>query len=58
MICNGKLNLHDTVVLPYLGLIQFPSHSKDTSCLTKQSNCVLCGTCSPKEVVAPLSVYK
>ena len=58
MICNGKPSIDDIVLLLYLVLIQFPSHSEDTSCLTKQSNCVLCGTCSPKEVVVPLSVYK
>ena len=58
MICNGKTSIDDIVLLLYLGLIQFPSHLEDTSCLTKQNNYVLCGTCSPKKVVVPLSVYK
>ena len=37
MICNDKPSIQDTLLLLYLGLIQFPSHSEDTSCLTKQS---------------------
>ena len=37
MICNGKPSIDDTVLLLYFDLIQFPSHSEDTSCLIKQS---------------------
>ena len=58
MICNDKPSIDDTLLLLYLGLIQFPSHFEDTSCLKKTKHCVLCRTCSPKEVVVPLTVYK
>ena len=58
MICNGKPSIDDTIQLLYIGLIHFPTHSKNTSCVTKQINCVLCGICSPTEVVVPLSVCK
>ena len=37
MICNDKPSIDDTLLLLYLGLIQFPSHFENTSCLTKQS---------------------
>ena len=40
MISNGKPSIVDKIQLLYLGLIYFPSHSENTSCVTKQINCV------------------